>query len=78
MKISELMVYKIDAEETILLGQKIGEKLKNFRNIILIIFGLLISHIYYRYFLRVSALSVFSQGRSRSRRPKWPYAAVCL
>ncbi len=33
---------------------------------------------YYRAFLRISALSVFSQGRSRSMRPKCPYAAVCL
>jgi hypothetical protein len=26
---------------------------------------------------KASALSVFSHGRSRSGRPKWPYAAVC-
>ena len=33
---------------------------------------------YYRYFFSVSTLSSLSQGRSRSLRPKWPYAAVCL
>ncbi len=27
---------------------------------------------------KASALSVRSQGRSTSVRPKWPYAAVCL
>ena len=28
--------------------------------------------------LKTSTLSSFSQGRSKSLRPKWPYAAVCL
>ena len=39
----------------------------------------LLSYIfYYRYAFRTSTLSSFSHGRSRSVRPKWPYAAVCL
>ncbi len=32
---------------------------------------------YFSSFFSSSARSVFSQGRFRSGRPKWPYAATC-